>query len=158
MDMLDELKQLARIWPSKLDDRFLHEHTELFINSPHGVLAPLNESLYFGNEQQVYTARTLTVVEAYSQAGFSPTKNMHHLLPDHLSLELEFMALCLLEGIEVSEFFNTHVYSWQPRLARKVIATGRSEIYACIARILLNFLDAENRLINPNSSPDGSVD
>ncbi len=147
LDIHPDLKELTRIWPLRLDDRFLHEHTELFINSPHGVLAPLNESLYFGHEQQVYTARTLTVAEAYSQAGFSPVESMHHLLPDHLSLELEFMALCLLQGIEVSPFFNAHVYSWQPRLARKIIATGRSEFYAGIARTLLNFLDAESRLI-----------
>ena len=119
LDIGRELDELIRIWPSRLDDRFLHEHTELFINSPHGVLAPLNESVYFGHEQQVCTARTQSVAEAYSQAGFSPAESMRHLLPDHLSLELEFMALCLLQGIEVAVFFNTHVYSWQPQVTEK---------------------------------------
>jgi TorA maturation chaperone TorD len=151
----DELKELTRIWPERLDNLFLHEHTELFINSPHGILAPLNESLYFGHERQVCTARTQSVAEAYSKAGFSPAESMRHLLPDHLSLELEFMALCLLQRIEVSAYFNTHIYSWQPRLAHKIIATGRSEFYSHIARTLLCFLDAENSLINGSPSKLG---
>ncbi|MEN8130117.1 MAG: molecular chaperone TorD family protein [Pseudomonadota bacterium] len=143
LDFSGELEALDRIWPHELDDRFLHEHTELFINSSHGVIFPLNESVYFGHDRLVNTERTLAVRNAYLKAGLDPTKHTDHLLPDHLSLELEFMALCLLKGYDIEAFFNTHIYSWQPSLMGKITASEYSGFYIQMANILGRFLEAE---------------
>lgn len=143
LDFSSELKALDSSWPHELDDRFLHEHTELFINSSHGIIFPLNESVYFGHDRLVNTERTLAVRNAYLKAGFDPTEHTDHLLPDHLSLELEFMALCLLKDYDIEEFFNTHIYSWQPSLMSKITASKHSGFYIQMASILGRFLEAE---------------
>jgi TorA maturation chaperone TorD len=145
---LDEVLQaLARVWPVVPDDALLHEHTELFINAPAGVLVPLNESVYFGPDRQVYTRRTLEVARAYTEAGLDPSECVAHLLPDHLCLELEFMALLLLQGRDTRDFFTTHVITWHPRVAATTREAARSEFYRLIGELLGRFIAAESALV-----------
>ncbi len=147
LDLSAELEDLDASWVHEPDDSFLHAYTELFVNSPRGVLAPLNESFYFGDQRLVNTLRTQKVAQAFEAAGFSPAPEYRALLPDHLSLELEFMALGLLQGWQTRDFFASHVYSWQPRAAERIIKAGISRFYAAMARLLVSFLDSENRLL-----------
>lgn len=148
LNFSSELESLDRSWPHELDDQFLHQHTELFLNSSHGIIFPLNESVYFGQDRLVNTERTLAVRNSYLRTGLDPTKDTDHLLPDHLSLELEFMALCLLKGYDTEAFFNTHIHSWQPSLMAKISASKHSEFYTQMANILGRFLEAEDLEIN----------
>ncbi len=152
LDVTGELEKLKASWLREPDDAFLHAYTELFVNSPRGILAPLNESVYLGDQQLVNTERTQQVARVYAAAGFSPAPEYHDLLPDHLSLELEFMALGLLQGREVSAFFLSHVYSWQPAAARRVIDAGISPFYSGMAELLIQFLDSENRVFASDGS------
>ena len=147
LDVTGELDDLRASWVREPDDAFLHAYTELFVNSPRGILAPLNESVYYGDQQLVNTERTHEVARAYEEAGFSPTPQYQDLLPDHLSLELEFMALGLLQGWETRDFFLAHIYSWQPKAAERVLSAGISHFYSAMARLLIKFLDSENRLL-----------
>jgi len=143
LDITDELDRLKAHWPHTPDDEFLYEFTKLFINSPLGVVVPLNESVYFGHERLVKTTRTLRVMQAYGEAGFAPRGGFRHLLPDHLTLELEFMATALLNGRDVDLFFQEHVDGWQPRLAQTIIDISDSRFYTIVARILIAFLANE---------------
>jgi len=145
MQLGGSLDRLESIWPHEPDERLLAEHTELFINSPHGVLVPLNESVYFGTERQVNSARTQAVKESYSRAGFAPADGYTHLLPDHLVLELEFMAVCLVNGLDAQQFFNQHIYSWQPQVAESVIETSGHAFYSALSSILAEFLESERQ-------------
>ncbi len=147
LDVTEELERLKASWVREPDDAFLHVYTELFVNSPRGILAPLNESVYFGDQQLVNTERTHEVARAYEAAGFSTTSQYQDLLPDHLSLELEFMALGLSQGRETREFFLSHVYSWQPQAAERILSAGVSRFYAAMAQLLIKFLESENRLL-----------
>jgi TorA maturation chaperone TorD len=146
LDLSDELQSLRQCWVWHPNDVFLHIYTELFVNSPRGILAPLNESVYFGDKQLVNTERTQQVAQTYQEAGFVPAQQYRHLLADHLSLELEFMALSLLQGWESRDFFSAHVYSWQPRAAERIIQARVSSFYSEMARLLSRFLASENRL------------
>ncbi len=147
LDIDAELEALNASWVQEPDDAFLHAHTELFLSSPRGILAPLNESVYFGDQPLVNTARTRQVAQAFEAAGFSPAPEYRDLLADHLSLELEFMAMGLLRGWDTRDFFLTHVYSWQPRAAQRVIEAGISDFYAAMALLLTKFLNSESRLL-----------
>ena len=146
LEVASKLDDLQRDWPQAPDARFLHEHTAHFINAPEGVLAPLNESVYFGPDRLVNTERTRAVKEAYLRVGFNLADGQEHLLADHLTLELEFMALCLLRGLDCRKFFNAHIYSWQPQAARKIIDHGDNAFYLSMAEILAAFLDSERQL------------
>ena len=146
LEVASILDNLHRDWPLEPDTHFLHEHTALFITAPGGVLAPLNESVYFGPDRLVNTERTRAVEEAYLRVGFTLAEGHAHLLPDHLTLELEFMALCLLRNIDCREFFNAHLYSWQPQVARKIIDHSDNAFYLNMARILAAFLETEREL------------
>lgn len=148
LDVSGELEALQAGWVREPNDALLHAYTELFVNSPRGIMAPLNESVYLGDQQLVNTERTHQVERAYQAAGFSPAPQYRDLLPDHLSLELEFMALGLLQGRETRDFFLSHVYSWQPKAAERILSAGLSPFYSAMARLLVKFLDSENRLLN----------
>lgn len=148
LDISSELEDLQASWVREPDDALLHAYTELFINSPRGIIAPLNESVYLGDQQLINTERTRQVARAYEAAGFSPAPQYQDLLPDHLSLELEFMALGLLQGRETRDFFLSHVYGWQPSAARRVLGAGISRFYSAMARLLIKFLDSEKRLFS----------
>jgi TorA maturation chaperone TorD len=139
------LDRLESIWPLEPDERLLEEHTGLFINSPHGVLVPLNESVYFGTERQVNSERTQAVKEVYARAGFGPSDGYTHLLPDHLTLELEFMAVSLVNGIDAERFFNEHIYSWQPHVAKTVVEKSDHAFYIALSWILAEFLESERQ-------------
>lgn len=147
LDVAAELGDLSESWVHRPDDAFLHAYTELFLGSPRGIPAPLNESVYFGDQQLVNTKRTQQVAEAYQVAGFSPAGEYRDLLPDHLSLELEFMALGCLAGWDNRDFFLAHVHSWHPLAAARIIQADISAFYAAMARLLVEFLDWEHRLV-----------
>jgi len=146
LDIGEELDELRANWIRTPDEAFLHAYTELFVNSPRGIVAPLNESVYLSDQPLVNTQRTEQVAQAYEAAGFVPAGEYRDLLPDHLSLELEFMALGLIRGWDGWDFFRSHVYSWQPQAAQRVIQARLSPFYSAMARLLVKYLDSENRL------------
>lgn len=148
LDVGAELDELEANWVYQPDDHFLHLYTELFVNSPRGILAPLNEALYFDDGKMVNTLRTQQVSDAYAAFGFTPASEYQTLLPDHLALELEFMALGLLQDTDMQNFFIKHVYSWQPQAAQRVIDAQLSPFYSAMAQVLIRFLDWENQLIS----------
>jgi len=160
LDVAGELTDLSERWVHQPDDAFLHDYTELFLGSPRGIPAPLNESVYFGDQQLVNTRRTQQVAEAYQAAGFSPAGEYRDLLPDHLSLELEFMALGCLAGWDNRDFFLAHVHSWHPAAADRIIRADISAFYSAMARLLVKFLDWEHRRvagIGETEQPTGIV-
>ena len=53
MDVTAELNNLSDSWVDPPDDAFLHAYTELFLGSPRGIPAPLNESVYFGDHRVI---------------------------------------------------------------------------------------------------------
>ena len=66
------------------------------------------------------------------------------------------MALGLLQGWEVSAFFLSHVYSWHPVAAQRVIGADISPFYSAMAGLLVKFLDSENRVFAPGAPPSPS--
>lgn len=151
LPVAEALETLQGSWPQRPDEGLLQAYTETFLNAPQGSLAPLNESVHL--DERVYSQRTQGVQEIYVRAGFAPSTAHQDLLADHLSLELEFMALSLLRGEEGRAFFLEHVNSWQPGLAQTLTDRCEHPFYRTLGGILKAFLARERRLfLDPKPS------
>lgn len=104
------------------------EYTNLFITSYPTLRCPPYESFY--REGRVYGESAVRVKELYRRYGLEYTYASEP--PDHVSVELEFLALT------GSEELLDHLRAWLPRFLKCV--ENRSKIYGQIARTLEYFI------------------
>lgn len=118
----------------------LRRHRALFAGSSRPRLW-LYESAFLNG--RLIGPQTFAVERAYRAAGLAPEGAE---LPDHASLELEFLA-CLAEAdsdaarSEERRFVHAHAGRWLPSLGQQLAEAGE-DVYAPIGRLLANFLDA----------------
>lgn len=115
------------------------EYCRLFVG-PHGHMAPV-ESIARG-EGRYWGPSTEAVADFYRSAGLAPLSEMN-LLPDHLSMELDCLAL--LEeagrGEEAVTFAREHVLQWLPTLAKHVLTSATMVFYRVWTEALLKTLE-----------------
>ena len=120
------------------------EYTRLFIGPGRPVAHPY-ESVY--REGQVMGDCTLKVHQRYSAEGLTPEE---HLLPDHVAVELEFMAHLSRREAEARErddeegavaclrqqesFLGQHLGRWLPSFCQRVLAGEAHPFYASLAQ------------------------
>jgi TorA maturation chaperone TorD len=143
------------------------EHTALFV-LPSGVIP--HEAFYLDREQRLGGRVTIAVEQFYRRAGI-PLSNGCIEMPDHLGLELEFMAaLCKLEAeLEAAgdregrgqcvaaqrAFLEEHLSRWAPRCCEQVIAQTGLRFYQALAAYTTEFLRAEEARLGA-SAPEGA--
>jgi TorA maturation chaperone TorD len=132
------------------------EFARLFLGpGPH--ISP-HESAQSENAEQLLGPQTRAVERFIQGAGFDYTPDFHGL-PDHISVELEFMAdLARLEGeawdkgdfdaalncLEYEkDFLETHLGQWAPGFCRKVEEQAELPLYGAMARLTAAFLTQE---------------
>jgi TorA maturation chaperone TorD len=131
------------------------EHTALFV-LPSGVIP--HEAFYLDTEKRLGGRVTIAVERFYRRAGISILDRCIEM-PDHLGIELEFMAvLCRLEGDleEAGEtaavqrclefqrtFLEEHLSRWAPECCESIIRQARYEFYKAIAGFTMEFLRSE---------------
>ena len=133
------------------------EYTRLFIG-PGGHIAPY-AAIYLGGEGASLWGPETVWVKGYIQdAGFD-YKPDYHDLPDHISVELEFMqeiiareARALEKGDAAEagdlrrieeEFLTRHLIKWVPGFCRKIEGEAELPFYKEIAVLTRDFLVSE---------------
>ena len=122
------------------------------------------ESVHMGGDGgTLWGPRTSAVKKFIEQSGFAYDKEYHDL-PDHISVELEFMAHLTEQEAEAwetgdqenavnclrfqKEFMDRHLGLWVGRFADQVIELGEMPVYPQMAILARDFVDAESQELN----------
>ncbi|MFN3477256.1 MAG: molecular chaperone [Candidatus Methylomirabilales bacterium] len=124
------------------------EYTRLFIG-PYGLPVPPYESVY--RERTVMGASTLDVLRRYEEAGFIFSPSFKEL-PDHVAVELEFLALLSSEEAEAWErgdtakafhllrleeaFLRDHLGEWIGGFSDRLVSSTEGPFYQAMAELL----------------------
>ena len=123
------------------------EYTRLFDAGPDGPLSSLNEGHHRGDRLKVM--EDLLRFFDYFGLRFSPDSG---LMPDHLSVELEFMAMLaraatmpdLSSALAASrDFAHRHLCSWLPALHQSVAHHAELPIYPALIELTRRFVEAD---------------
>lgn len=138
------------------------EHTRLFTIDPERTGCPPYESFYAAPDALSGAWIAAQLVQTYRAAGLdiAPTLNER---PDHVAVELEFMAhLCGQEaaaweqaaheaGVRVlrqeQTFLTLHLSRWIAAFARRMCAATREPLYAAVAGALEAFVEHDRDLV-----------
>jgi TorA maturation chaperone TorD len=150
----EDLMSEARGRPD-LEEELEAEHTALFV-LPSGVIP--HEAFYADREQRLGGRATIAVEQFYQGAGI-PILDRCVEMPDHLGVELEFMAaLGKLEGdleeardpaalrrcVDLQRaFMEEHLSRWASECCENVIRHARYGFYKAIAQFTMEFLRSE---------------
>lgn len=141
---------LAETWAVPDPERLLvlqREYTRLFIGPAQASVRPY-ESCYFG-EDKIMTERTQAVHAFYAESGVVFDGQRGTELPDHVSVELLFLAFVCSGGTghnheerEAIEecFLQEHAVQWLPAFAEQVIRATKQPFYIVAARLLQQLL------------------
>ncbi len=123
------------------------EHTRLFAG-PGKHISP-HESVYLSDGSELIGSTTHQVRRFMESADlFLPVNSVY--LPDHLSVELDFMAdLCAREGTKTlqSEFLKQHLGRWIPAFCEQVCEETELPFYRALAELTRNFIASEQELL-----------
>jgi len=118
------------------------EYTRLFINSSPAVIAPPYSSVYLDQEGNLYGPSAVWVHKFYHLHGFELSGAGD--IPDHLVLELDFLALLIEEGQDdvAEQFLSEHFRKWFPRFKERVL-NGSTNKFNSTLLTLVDFFTRE---------------
>lgn len=145
-------------WSSLLDrssaDQLSVTYNRLFVG-PMPPLAHPYESVYRSTNGQLMGQTTIQVIEAYSKAGVA-LDEAYHDLPDHVAVELEFMAYLVQKEAaaraaddeplatthlhQQQAFLREHLTRWIPHFCHRVVEADRGGFYGHAALTLATFI------------------
>ena len=125
--------------------------------------APLCETDYMGAKFTFQRSHQMADVAGFYRAFGLDLSNQHRGRPDHIALELEFMAVLIdlerraagvpdHERIDVCRnaqrrFLNEHLAWWVPTLAALLGRLHPEGFYAAVGRLVSSFLPADRALL-----------
>lgn len=130
------------------------EYARLFVG-PYALKAPPYGSVYLDRERRVMGDSTMEVMQIYQKEGLSIDDQFKEL-PDHISVELEFMYYLAhkeLEALKASEtrevhrltetqklFLSKFLKPWVPPFCENIKKGTDNEFYRALADCLLTFV------------------
>jgi len=157
--LLERLSALDEEGAAQLEAEYL----DLFVLGGAQAPCPLYESAYVDRRGRDRGLAMVAVERAYAQAGIALGPAAGGELPDHASLELEFLSqLCAREAeawraraaeeavarLESERrFLDRHLLRWFPSLVRRVAASAEGSFYVDVAEAAHAFLIHERDLI-----------
>ena len=133
----------------------INEYNRLFLIRPK---APPHETIYTNPEGQMRGMLTVRLEQKYLEAGLAISPELNEL-PDHISVELEFMAyLCMKEAearqtnddVEADHFhvlqemfMGQHLARWFPKFAQRFKESEPGSIYQFLLPAVYGFLRNE---------------
>ncbi len=152
---------LKNIPTQELFDKLYNEYTELFYN-PANHFSP-HESIYIDNENLLWGNSTVEVKNFIETYGFTYSEE-NNLIPDHISVELEFMQRVIIQEsdnlstsncldankcLEVEkQFLENHIIKWIPRFCDDLIKQTQWDIYPKIAQLTKDFLQWDDQFLS----------
>lgn len=119
---------------------------------------PPYESLY--REGVIHGRATSEVMEIYARYGVEPTTTLGGEMPDHISLELDFMRhLCTLEGGSSSEdeirtlleaqeeFLDEHLTRWVGNLQERIERDDQTGFYSKVAAFTNDWVTEDHQRV-----------
>lgn len=141
------------------ENEIVAEYTRLFV-LPFGAVP--NESFYL-DEKKLVGGPVTVAVQRYYDAAAARLTGTSMELADHMGVELEFMKfLCDLEsqfwnaaseeGLETCigfqrDFLEGHLLRWHRALGQKIIEDSTLDLYRALARLTVDFLEAERAFV-----------
>ena len=148
-DLADEARQALRV-----------EYTRLLLMQVHPF-----ESVYLDESAMLNTPSSGAVLEHYREHGFEPLELRSAGAPDHLGLELLFMAhlvrrersaraigqAAVAEAIleDQRHFLREHVARWAPIFGRVLTEAARSTVYAALGQAIEEYVLEEYERLAP---------
>jgi putative dimethyl sulfoxide reductase chaperone len=136
--------------PDERLSRLQADYTRLFIG-PGKVLAPLWESVHYGEERLTFQQETLAVRNWYRRFGLEAV-NLHHEPDDHIGLELAFVAhlagrsLVALEQNDQQtmmallhaqkQFLSEHLWKWAFGWCALVGEHAQTDFYRGLSQLI----------------------
>jgi TorA maturation chaperone TorD len=127
------------------------EYTRTFLMNVHPY-----ESVYLDDSGMLNTPRSGAVLEHYREHGFEPAAARASGAPDHLGLELEFMAQLIQREAgasragyrvvaaalreEQAHFLEAHLVRWGPLFGRALAESAESPLYRTLGEAIETFL------------------
>jgi DMSO reductase family type II enzyme chaperone len=152
------INQLSEI-DLNLGRAMVNEYNRLFLIRPK---APPYETIYTDAEGQMRGLHTAQLEGVYLNAGLEISSELNEL-PDHISVELEFMAyLCMKESeahaaneeLEATHFrdlqrsfMGQHLARWFPSFAKRIKEADPGSIYQYLLPAVYEFLRKELDLL-----------
>jgi TorA maturation chaperone TorD len=137
------------------DEDLSVEFAKLFVG-PFELKAPPYGSVYLDRERRVMGDSTMEVIKAYQEQGLSIDDEFKEV-PDHISVELEFMYYLIhkevealkkgdkkkaLKWIEPQEaFFRTYLKPWVPAFCVRIKQGTDNRFYKALADCVSSFID-----------------
>jgi len=162
-DMDKTLNMFKKTINSIIDIQELQvEYARLFVG-PFKLPAPPYESVYrIESKGFLMGDSTLKVKKMYQEEGLDLPKSTY-ILPDHIVVELEFMAYLAEEEAltweKMSEdkakyylkkqntFLTEHLTKWIPQFAKAVYENSNEEFYCLLAKITDDFIALDNEFV-----------
>jgi len=134
------------------------EYTSLFLG-PGGHISP-HESVYSDNDSTLWGEETVAV-KSYIEATGLEYKDSYTGLPDHISVELEYMGEIARHEVEAwesgdrekvenslafaDEFMSKHIATWVPKFCTKVADSASLPFYRELAKLTGEFVESERQ-------------
>jgi TorA maturation chaperone TorD len=132
------------------------EYARLFVG-PYNLAAPPYGSVYLDGGRKVMGDSTMEVMRLYQREGLT-IDNEFKELPDHISVELEFMYYLAYKKVKVLEapesrdiqrltetqglFLNKFLKPWVPLFCDEIRKGTDNEFYRALADCLLTFVES----------------
>ena len=140
-------------------EALLVEYARLFVGPQH-LAAPPYGSIYLDQGRAVMGESTQRVVARYREEGLAVDDDFHEL-PDHITVELEFLYFLISRELEAfadgdstvaveylckqKRFLADHLLGWAPEFCERVQTNAELPHYALLARCLEAFLEDSER-------------
>jgi TorA maturation chaperone TorD len=152
----------ASLFTEKMEEHFagysnedlLIDYAKLFVG-PNELIAPPYGSVYLEKERRVMGDSTLKTIELYREAGLAISDDFKEL-PDHITVELEFMYYLIFKEVEAIEksdldsalhfikmqeiFLNRFLGQWIIPFCEKIKEGTENEFYRSLADCVSTFV------------------
>lgn len=149
--------EAAKLCKGQTVEALAVEHARLFLG-PFQLVAPPYGSFYIEDNKTVMGDSTAAAEAFYHSCGLHMADDFHEL-PDHVSVELEFMSFLAFNQRQAEmadkgqdskrfvglqqEFLQKFLLPWLPRLTQTIIDDGEAPFYQSIARCTAAFVTCD---------------